>query len=52
LYLDLEELKYLLAESVEELPSWESHQKLSPPYRQKFDLEYVKRTNPRSASVM
>ena len=52
MYLDLEELKYLLAESVEELPGWDSQQKLSPPYRQKYDLEYVKRTNPRSASVM
>jgi len=34
LSLDLEELKYVLAESVEELPNCESQQKLSPPYRQ------------------
>ena len=52
MYLDLEEIKYLLAESVEGLPGWDSHQKLSPPYREKYDLEFIKRTNPRSASVM
>lgn len=52
MYLDLEEIKYLLAESVEALPGWDSHQKLSPPYREKYDLEFIKRTNPKSASVM
>ncbi len=52
LYLDLEEIKYVLSESVESLPGWESHEKLSPPYRQKYDLEFIKRTNPKSASVM
>ena len=52
MYLDLDEIKYLLAESIEPLPSWDSHQKLSPPYRQKYDLEFIKRTNPKSASVM
>ena len=52
MYLDLEEIKYLLAESVEALPGWNSHQKLSPPYREKYDLEFIKRTNPKSASVM
>ena len=52
MYLDLEEIKYLLAESVEALPGWNSHKKLSPPYREKYDLEFIKRTNPKSASVM
>jgi 8-oxo-dGTP pyrophosphatase MutT (NUDIX family) len=52
LNLDLEELKYILSESVEPLPAWDSHEKLSPPYRDKFDLELVKRTNPKSASVL
>ena len=42
----------MLAESVEALPGWNSHQKLSPPYREKYDLEFIKRTNPKSASVM
>ena len=50
--LNLDELKYILSESVEALPGWESHEKLSPPYREKYDLELIKRTNPRVASVM
>ena len=50
--MNLEELKYILSESVEELPGWNSHEKLSPPYREKYDLELIKRTNPRVASVM
>jgi len=50
--LNLEELKYILSESVEPLPAWDSHEKLSPPYREKYDLELIKRTNPRVASVL
>ena len=50
--MNLEELKYILAESVEELPGWNAHEKLSPPYREKYDLEMIKRTNPRVAAVM
>ena len=50
--MNLEELKYILSESVEELPGWDSHEKLSPPYREKYDIEMIKRTNPRVASVM
>lgn len=52
LLLNLEELKYILSESVEALPGWDSHEKLSPPYRENYDLEMIKRTNPRVASVM
>jgi len=50
--LNLEELKYILSESVEALPGWNSHEKLSPPYREKYDLEMIKRTNPRVAAVL
>ena len=50
--MNLEELKYILSESVEPLPSWDAHEKLSPPYREKYDLELIKRTNPRVASVL
>lgn len=50
--MNLEELKYILSESVEELPGWDSHEKLSPPYRERYDIEMIKRTNPRVASVM
>ncbi|WP_322969171.1 CoA pyrophosphatase [Faecalibacter sp. LW9] len=50
--MNLEELKYILSESVEPLPAWDSHEKLSPPYREKYDLELIKRTNPRVASVL
>ena len=50
--MNLEELKYILSESVEALPGWDAHEKLSPPYREKYDLEMIKRTNPRVASVM
>lgn len=50
--MNLEELKYILAESVETLPAWEAHEKLSPPYRERYDIEMIKRTNPRVASVL
>lgn len=50
--MNIEELKYILSESVEELPGWDSHEKLSPPYRERYDIEMIKRTNPRVASVM
>lgn len=50
--MNLEELKYILSESVEELPGWNSHEKLSPPYRERYDLEMIKRTNPRVAAVL
>lgn len=50
--MNLEELKYILSESIEELPSWDSHCKLSPPYRERYDLEKIKHTNPRVAAVM
>ncbi|MBS7332987.1 NUDIX hydrolase [Faecalibacter bovis] len=50
--MNLEELKYILSESVEELPGWNSHEKLSPPYRERYDIEMIKRTNPRAAAVM
>ena len=50
--MNLEELKYILSESVEALPAWSSHEKLSPPYRERYDIEMIKRTNPRVASVL
>lgn len=50
--MNLEELKYILSESVEGLPGWDAHEKLSPPYRENYDIEMIKRTNPRVASVM
>ncbi len=50
--ISLDELKYILSENVEAAPGWESHQKLSLPYREKYDLEFIKRTNPKIASVM
>jgi len=50
--LNLEELKYILSESVEALPAWNSHEKLSPPYRERYDMEMIKKTNPRVASVL
>lgn len=50
--MNLEELKYILSESVEALPGWNSHEKLSPPYRERYDIEVIKKTNPRVASVL
>ena len=35
-----------------ELPGFEAQKLLSPPYRQHYDLEEVKKTNPRIAAVM
>ncbi|MDD3458579.1 MAG: CoA pyrophosphatase [Weeksellaceae bacterium] len=50
LYID--ELKYKLTHFEGELPGWESQQKLSPPYRDRFDIESVKKANPRAAAVL
>jgi len=50
LYLD--QLKDKLELLTAELPGFEAQKLLSPPYRQHYDLEEVKKTNPRIAAVM
>lgn len=48
----LEELKDKLENYDTDLPGLEAQLKLSPPYREKYDIEEVKKTNPRIAAVM
>lgn len=48
----LDELKLKLENYDSELPGWNAQSRLSPPYREKYDLEEIKKTNPRIASVM
>ncbi len=48
----LEELKEKLEAYETDLPGLEAQLKLSPPYREKYDMEEVKKTNPRIAAVM
>jgi len=50
LYLD--ELKAKLESYDKELPGFEAQKKLSPPYRNTYDIEEVKKNNPRIAAVM
>ncbi|MFA7615906.1 MAG: CoA pyrophosphatase [Weeksellaceae bacterium] len=50
LYLD--ELKYRLQNFEGELPGQKAQMKLSPPYRHRFDMEEIKKTNPKVAAVM
>lgn len=48
----LEELKEKLENNESELPGIDAQLRLSPPYREKYDMEEVKKTNPRVAAVM
>jgi len=48
----LDELKEKLETYETELPGLEAQLRLSPPYREKYDMEEVKKTNPRVAAVM
>lgn len=48
----LEELKEKLGSYESNLPGLEAQLRLSPPYREKYDMEEVKKTNPRIAAVM
>ena len=48
----LEDLKTKLEGFDKELPGLEAQLRLSPPYRQTYDMEEVKKTNPRIAAVM
>jgi len=50
--LFLDDLQFKLENYESELPGWEAQSLLSPPYREKYDLEEVKKTNPRIAAVM
>lgn len=50
MYLD--ELKEKLEGYEVELPGLDAQLRLSPPYRQKYDMEEVKKTNPRIAAVL
>ncbi len=50
--LFLDELKLKLENYDSELPGWDAQSRLSPPYREKYDLEEIKKTNPRIAAVM
>lgn len=50
MYLD--ELKAKLESCDKELPGFEAQKKLSPPYRNTYDIEEVKKNNPRIAAVM
>lgn len=50
MYLD--DLKAKLESYDKELPGFEAQKKLSPPYRNTYDIEEVKKNNPRIAAVM
>lgn len=50
MYLD--DLKYRLENFNQELPGLEAQLRLSPPYREPYDLEEIKKTSPRIASVL
>ena len=50
--LYLEELIKNLENYPTELPGLEAQLRLSPPYRQQYDLEEIKKTNPRIAAVL
>lgn len=48
----LHQLKDKIENFQSELPGFEAQILLSPPYRERYDLEEIKKTNPRIASVM
>lgn len=48
----IDELKYKLINYDRELPGIEAQMKLSPPYRHQYDIEDIKKTNPRVAAVL
>lgn len=48
----LEELREKLENFDRDLPGLDAQLRLSPPYRQAYDLEEVKKTNPRIAAVL
>lgn len=48
----LEELREKIESFDRELPGLDAQLRLSPPYRQSYDLEEVKKTNPRIAAVL
>ena len=48
----LHQLKDKIENFQSELPGFDAQKLLSPPYRGHFDLEEIKKTNPRIASVM
>lgn len=50
--MELHDLKYLINDHNDILPGWNAQSLLSPPYRENYDLEYIKTLNPRSAAVM
>lgn len=50
MYLD--ELKYRLETEEFDLPGLEAQMKLSPPYRETYDLEEIKKSSPRIAAVL
>lgn len=50
--LYLEELKEKLENYESELPGLQAQLRLSPPYRESYNLEEIKKTNPRIAAVM
>ncbi|ADX68309.1 MULTISPECIES: NUDIX hydrolase [Weeksella] len=50
--MNIEILKELILQNNDPLPGWDYQKKASPPYRGKYDIEAIKRTNPKVASVM
>lgn len=48
----IDELKYKLTNFEGDLPGFEAQMKLSPPYRHRYDIEEIKKTNPRVAAVL
>ncbi|MFA7686695.1 MAG: CoA pyrophosphatase [Moheibacter sp.] len=48
----LENLRESIESYSSELPGFEAQKQLSPPYRLDYDLEEIKKTNPRIAAVM
>lgn len=48
----LDELKYKLVNFDGKLPGLDAQMKLSPPYRHQYDIEEIKKTNPKVAAVM
>lgn len=48
----LDNLLHKLENHITDLPGLEAQLRLSPPYRLKYDMEEVKKTNPRIAAVM
>lgn len=50
--MSLEELREKLEDYDGLLPGWDAQLELSPPYREKYDLEQIKKTNPKVAAVL